>query len=53
VIEADADHSVGVVLRDGFDSRGTRSIADLTGIGATDAAVASAVVGNRLSTQIE
>jgi len=47
VIRADADLSVGTVLRDGVPQRGTRSIADLTGIGATDAAVASAVVGIR------
>jgi ornithine cyclodeaminase len=57
VIQADADLSVGTILRDGVGlrggavpddgvpQRGTRSIADLTGIGATDAAVASAVVG--------
>jgi ornithine cyclodeaminase/alanine dehydrogenase-like protein (mu-crystallin family) len=40
---ADADTSVGAVLRDGVGRSGL-SIADLTGIGAADAAVASAVL---------
>jgi ornithine cyclodeaminase/alanine dehydrogenase-like protein (mu-crystallin family) len=51
VVAPDADISVGAILRDGVERR--RSVADLTGIGATDAAVASAVVGNRFSTLIE
>lgn len=44
VIQADADLAVGAVLRDGAPERSTRSIADLTGIGAIDASVASVVV---------
>lgn len=44
-IQSDADLAVGAVLRDGAPERSTRSIADLTGIGAADAAVASAVMG--------
>ncbi|MGW1343569.1 ornithine cyclodeaminase family protein [Kribbella sp. NPDC002412] len=44
VVPDNADIAVGAVLRDGTD-RTRRSIADLTGIGATDAAVAAAVVG--------
>ncbi|MFC5261782.1 ornithine cyclodeaminase family protein [Kribbella qitaiheensis] len=45
VIAADADISIGGVLRDGLGDRGDRrTIADLTGLGVTDAAVASAVV---------
>jgi ornithine cyclodeaminase/alanine dehydrogenase-like protein (mu-crystallin family) len=43
VIPAGADLAVGAVLRDGAPERGPRSIADLTGIGATDASVASAI----------
>ncbi|MEV0287433.1 hypothetical protein AB0H36_25245 [Kribbella sp. NPDC050820] len=43
VVPANADLAVGAVLRDGID-RTRRSVADLTGIGATDAAVAAAVV---------
>ncbi|NEA33268.1 ornithine cyclodeaminase family protein [Streptomyces sp. SID13031] len=67
IIRPNADHAVGAVLRDGpavlrdgrpargtrSPVRSTRSIADLTGVGATDAAVASAVVGNRFSTLVE
>jgi ornithine cyclodeaminase len=41
---ADADIAVGAVLRDGLRDHHGRSIAELTGIGAADAAVASAVV---------
>ncbi len=44
VIAADADLAVGTVLRDGRPEHPGRSIADLTGIGAADAAVASAVL---------
>jgi ornithine cyclodeaminase len=44
-----ADHPLGAVLRDGPPQHHTHSIADLTGVGATDAAVASAVLLNRLS----
>ncbi|MFI7060008.1 ornithine cyclodeaminase family protein [Kribbella sp. NPDC050124] len=43
VVPDDADIAIGAVLRDGLD-RTHRSIADLTGIGAADAAVAAAVV---------
>ncbi|MEV6417064.1 hypothetical protein [Kribbella sp. NPDC051718] len=43
-----ADLSVGAVLRDGTSNPHLRSIADLTGVGATDAAVASAVLASRL-----
>ena len=43
VVGADVDLAVGAVLRDGVD-RSRRSVADLTGIGAADAAVASAVL---------
>ncbi|MEU8226001.1 hypothetical protein [Kribbella sp. NPDC048915] len=43
VVAPDIDVAVGAVLRDGAD-RERRSIADLTGIGAADAAVAGAVV---------
>lgn len=43
VVPANADLAVGAVLRDGID-RTRRSVADLTGIGATDAAVSAAVV---------
>ncbi|MEV5960767.1 hypothetical protein AB0L70_03335 [Kribbella sp. NPDC051952] len=42
VVADDADLAVGAVLRDGVD-RAQRSVADLTGIGAADAAVAAAV----------
>ncbi|MEV8377387.1 hypothetical protein AB0P21_31900 [Kribbella sp. NPDC056861] len=52
VIDADADVSVGTILAD-TNRALSHSIADLTGIGATDAAVASAVVGNRFSTTVE
>ncbi len=44
VVAADADIAVGAVLRDGRPAYGGLSIADLTGIGAVDAAVASAVL---------
>lgn len=44
VIHVDADVAVGAVLRYGLSERSTRTIADLTGIGAADAAVGSAVV---------
>lgn len=44
VVSEDADISVGSVLRDGVRHRTGLSIADLTGIGAADAAVASAVL---------
>jgi ornithine cyclodeaminase/alanine dehydrogenase-like protein (mu-crystallin family) len=37
----DADTPVGAILRDGRHDRSGRSIADLTGVGAVDAAVAS------------
>jgi ornithine cyclodeaminase len=47
VIQPDADFAVGAVLRDGPAERRIRSVADLTGVGATDAAVASAVLANR------
>ncbi|HEY4570318.1 MAG TPA: hypothetical protein VIH10_12660 [Kribbella sp.] len=43
VVADDVDLAVGAVLRDGVD-RNRRSVADLTGIGAADAAVAGAVV---------
>ncbi|MEI8406985.1 MULTISPECIES: ornithine cyclodeaminase family protein [unclassified Kribbella] len=43
VVAADVDRAVGAVLRDGVD-RVRRSVADLTGIGAADAAVAAAVL---------
>jgi ornithine cyclodeaminase len=43
VVADDADLAIGAVLRDGTD-RGHRSVADLTGIGAADAAVAAAVL---------
>jgi ornithine cyclodeaminase len=43
VVAADVDVAVGAVLRDGVD-RERPSVADLTGIGAADAAVAGAVV---------
>ncbi|MEV0796443.1 hypothetical protein AB0I34_02070 [Kribbella sp. NPDC050281] len=43
VVGNDVDLAVGAVLRDGVD-RSRRSVADLTGIGAADAAVASAVL---------
>lgn len=43
VVPDNADIAVGAVLRDTSD-RTRRSIADLTGVGATDAAVAAAVV---------
>ncbi|MFI5710353.1 ornithine cyclodeaminase family protein [Kribbella sp. NPDC051620] len=44
VIDPTADHAVGIILQDHRPERGTRSIADLTGVGATDAAVASVVL---------
>jgi ornithine cyclodeaminase len=44
VIAADGDLAVGAVLRDGVPHHKGRTIADLTGIGAADAAVASAVL---------
>ncbi|TDD57509.1 ornithine cyclodeaminase family protein [Kribbella antibiotica] len=45
VINEDADISVGAVLRDGRPSgEHSRSVADLTGVGATDAGVAAAVL---------
>lgn len=47
VIQPDADLAMGAVLRDGPPERNTRSVADLTGVGATDAAVASAVLNNQ------
>ena len=47
VIAADVDVAVGAVLRDGRPEHSGRSIADLTGIGASDAAVASAVLRAR------
>jgi ornithine cyclodeaminase len=47
VVAQDVDLAIGAVLRDGVD-RNRRSVADLTGIGAADAAVAGAVVA-RLS----
>ncbi len=43
VIEADHDVPVGEVLRDGTQ-RNQQSVADLTGVGATDAAVAGAIL---------
>ena len=43
VVADEVDLAVGAVLRDGVD-RARRSVADLTGIGAADAAVAAAVV---------
>ena len=43
VVADDVDLAVGAVLRDGVD-RTRRSVADLTGIGAADAAVAAAVL---------
>lgn len=43
VVADDVDLAVGAVLRDGVD-RSRRSVADLTGIGAADAAVAAAVM---------
>jgi ornithine cyclodeaminase len=43
-VASDVDTAVGVVLRDGPPRAGGLSIADLTGVGATDAAVASAVL---------
>lgn len=42
-VTADADVSVGLVLRDGVARRGGMTIADLTGVGVADAAVATAV----------
>jgi ornithine cyclodeaminase len=45
VVAADVDLAVGAVLRDGVVDRVRRSVADLTGIGAADAAVAGAVLG--------
>jgi ornithine cyclodeaminase len=44
VVAADRDVAVGAVLRDGRPAYDGLSIADLTGIGAVDAAVASAVL---------
>jgi ornithine cyclodeaminase/alanine dehydrogenase-like protein (mu-crystallin family) len=44
VVAGDVDLAVGAVLRDGVD-RVRRSVADLTGIGAADAAVAGAGLG--------
>jgi ornithine cyclodeaminase/alanine dehydrogenase-like protein (mu-crystallin family) len=44
VVAADTDIAVGAVLRDGRPAYDGLSIADLTGIGAVDAAVASAVL---------
>ncbi|GAA1563841.1 ornithine cyclodeaminase [Kribbella sancticallisti] len=44
MIAADTDLAVGSVLRDGRPEHSGRTIADLTGIGAADAAVASAVL---------
>lgn len=43
VVASDVDTAVGTVLRDGFAGPAGLTIADLTGVGATDAAVASAV----------
>jgi ornithine cyclodeaminase/alanine dehydrogenase-like protein (mu-crystallin family) len=43
-VDANADTAVGAILRDGFDhDTAGLTIADLTGVGATDAAVAMAV----------
>jgi ornithine cyclodeaminase/alanine dehydrogenase-like protein (mu-crystallin family) len=68
VVPPDADLSVGAFLETTSDlprqpaqgdgpraiqTTWAKSIADLTGVGATDAAVASAVVGNRFSTVVE
>jgi ornithine cyclodeaminase len=50
VVSDDVDLAVGAVLRDGVD-RARRSVADLTGIGAADAAVAGAVKGRPLPDQ--
>jgi ornithine cyclodeaminase len=44
VVADDVDRAIGAVLRDGVADRDRRSVADLTGIGAADAAVASAVL---------
>ncbi|HUB42942.1 MAG TPA: hypothetical protein VMA72_29155 [Streptosporangiaceae bacterium] len=44
----DADIPVGAILRDEPYDRSSLSIADLTGVGAVDAAVASAVLGQLL-----
>ncbi|MCE7002837.1 hypothetical protein LWC34_08335 [Kibdelosporangium philippinense] len=44
IVAQDADVSVGSVLRDGVRHRSGLSIADLTGIGAADAAVATALL---------
>lgn len=48
VVADNVDLAVGAVLRDGVD-RSRRSVADLTGIGAADAAVAAAVMSLRAS----
>ncbi|MFK4083405.1 ornithine cyclodeaminase family protein [Kribbella sp. NPDC020789] len=48
VVAADDDVPVGAVLRDGM-RREVKSVADLTGVGATDAAVAAAVLASRTS----
>ncbi len=44
VVADDVDLAIGAVLRDGVVDRDRRSVADLTGIGAADAAVAAAVL---------
>jgi ornithine cyclodeaminase/alanine dehydrogenase-like protein (mu-crystallin family) len=44
VVADDVDLAIGAVLRDGMVDRDRRSVADLTGIGAADAAVAAAVL---------
>ena len=48
VLADDVDVAVGAVLRDGVD-RDLRSVADLTGIGAADAAIAAAVLASGAS----
>ncbi|TCC52906.1 ornithine cyclodeaminase family protein [Kribbella capetownensis] len=50
VVGNDVDWAVGAVLRDGVD-RSRRSVADLTGIGAADAAVASAVLARATASE--
>ena len=43
-VDANADTAVGAILRDGIEpNTAGLTIADLTGVGATDAAVAMAV----------
>jgi ornithine cyclodeaminase len=51
-VAADADVAIGTILRDGLDRRqGDITVADLTGIGAADAALATAITSSLTATR--